>query len=177
LLIGKFLGLSAVLAIANLFGFGVAGGVIAINVKGVMWGEYLVFILSSILLGVVFIAIALLFSSIFKKRSTSLGGAIFLWFLFAVIWGIILSGIIIAQYGTDVITDENWMGPTWYYIASIINPISAFSVLVSLNVTPISTSIIQLPDIYTTPVMLLVLFSWIVITLTVSYYMLIRKDL
>lgn len=176
-LIGKFLGLGAVLAVAESIGFGVAGGVIALNVTGVQWGDYLVFILSSILLGLVFIAVALLFSSIFKKRSTSLGGAIMLWFLFSMIWGIILSGIIIARYGFEVFTDPDWVGPTWYYAASIINPISAFSMLVSLNVTPVQTNVIRMPSFYTTPLMLLILLAWIVGSLLLAHVILNRQDL
>ncbi|RLF47909.1 MAG: hypothetical protein DRN29_01300 [Thermoplasmata archaeon] len=177
ILIGKFLGLGAVLAIANIAGFGVAGIVIGINVKGVQWGAYFVFIFASILLGLVFISISMLFSCIFKKRSTALGGAIFLWFLFTMIWGTILSGILIAKYGLSAMMNEDWMAPTWYYIASIINPISAFSVLVSINVTPISTHLTRYPSFYTTPVTLLILLSWITISLVLAYYLFTKKDL
>ena len=177
ILIGKFLGLGAVLAIANIAGFGVAGIVIGINVKGVQWGAYFVFIFASILLGLVFISISMLFSCIFKKRSTALGGAIFLWFLFTMIWGTILSGSLIAKYGFSAMMNEVWMAPTWYYIASIINPISAFSVLVSINVTPISTHLTRYPSFYTTPVTLLILLSWITISLVLAYYLFTKKDL
>ncbi|MCD6448011.1 MAG: ABC transporter permease, partial [Thermoplasmata archaeon] len=79
ILAGKFIGLSAVMALANFVGFGVAGIVIGINVKGVEWGDYFIFILASILLGMVFIAIAMLMSCAFSKRSTAMGGAIFTW--------------------------------------------------------------------------------------------------
>jgi len=177
ILIGKFIGLGAVTALANIVGFGVAGIVIGINVRGIQWGDYIIFIFAAILLGLVFIAVAMLFSCIFKKRSTSLGGAIFLWFLFSMIWGTILSGILIAKYGLSAITNENWMAPTWYYVASIINPISAFSVLVTLNVTPVSEHIIRYPSFYNTPLTLLILFLWMFISLLLGYYIFDKKDL
>ena len=44
-ILGKFLGLSFVLAVAILVGFGVSGLIIGINVKGVKWGDYGIFIL------------------------------------------------------------------------------------------------------------------------------------
>ena len=177
LIIGKFIGLGAVLALANLIGFGVGGIVIGANVKGVQWGDYIIFISASILLGLVFIAVSMLFSCVFKKRSATLGGAVFLWFLFAIIWSIILVGIATALYGFETLMDENWIVPTWYAITSVVNPISAFSVLVSLNVTPITLNITQLPSIYNTTFMLVILFSWIVISLFLAIYIFERKDL
>ncbi len=176
-LVGKFFGLGMVISLANVIGFGIASVVIGINVRGVQWGDFAIFILASILLGLVFIAISLLFSSVFKKRSTSLGGAILIWFFFAMIWSIILSGIIISKYGLDVVADENWVGPTWYYVASIINPISAFSVLVALNITPIQTNIVNLPSFYTTPVMLAILSIYIILSIALAHIILARKDM
>lgn len=177
LLLGKFLGLSIVIAFTNIVGFGVAGVVIGLNVSGVEWSDFIIFILSSILLGMVFIAISLLFSSIFKKRSTSLGGAIFIWFLFAMIWNIILSGILITQYGLDAITQDGWTGPNWYYVLSMINPIQAFSILVALNVTPIASTITNFPSFYQSSLMLVVLAAWILSTLTLGYFNMRRQDL
>lgn len=176
-LVGKFFGLGMVISLANVIGFGIASVVIGINVRGVQWGDFAIFILASILLGLVFIAISLLFSSVFKKRSTSLGGAILIWFFFSMIWSIILSGIIISKYGFDVVADENWVGPTWYYVASIINPISAFSVLVALNITPIQTNIVNLPSFYTTPVMLAILSIYIILSIALAHIILARKDM
>lgn len=48
ILTGKLFGLGAVMAVATFIGFGVAGIIIALNVKGVQWGNYMVFVLASI---------------------------------------------------------------------------------------------------------------------------------
>ena len=40
---GKFIGLGAVMAMANFIGFGIAGIIIGINVKDVAWGDYFIF--------------------------------------------------------------------------------------------------------------------------------------
>ena len=175
-LFGKFLGLSAVMAVANFIGFGVAGIVIGINVKGVQWSSYGIFIISSILLGIVFIAIAMLFSCLFKKRSTAMAGTIFLWFLFEMIWGVIVAGILIAQYGIEKMTDQNFVAPNWYYLLSLINPIKAYSTLVSLN-TPINNMIGKTPSFVNTPFMLIILFSWMIASLLIAYYIFNRKNL
>ena len=178
IIIGKFLGLSSVLAIAIFIGFGISGIIIGINVKDVQWGDYLVFILSSILFGVVYIALAIFFSSVLKKRSTAIGAAIFIWFLFAMIWNIILFGILVSNYGFDKISQEDWMAPDWYYVSSIINPITAFSMLVALNVGPVQADIAgKLPTFYTTETTLLILFLWVIIPLLVALYIFKKKDI
>ena len=178
IIIGKFLGLSSVLAIAIFIGFGISGIIIGINVKDVQWGDYLVFILSSILFGVVYIALAIFFSSVLKKRSTAIGAAIFIWFLFAMIWNIILFGILVSNYGFDKISQEDWTAPDWYYVSSIINPITAFSMLVALNVGPVQADIAgKLPTFYTTETTLLILFLWVIIPLLVALYIFKKKDI
>ncbi len=173
---GKFIGLGIVMAMANFIGFGIAGIIIGINVKGVEWGGYFIFILSSILLGLVFISIALFFSSIFKKRSTAMGGAIFLWFLFEMIWDIVLAGILIAQYGTKRLSDPNFVAPSYYHILSLINPVKAYSTMAALNISSISSNL-KLPSFVNTPLVLAVLLAWMLIPLLAGYLIFAKKDL
>jgi len=177
ILAGKFIGLSAVMALANFVGFGVAGIVIGINVKGVEWGDYFIFILASILLGMVFIAIAMLMSCAFSKRSTAMGGAIFAWFLFEMIWNMVVSGLLIAKYGFEKLMEENFVAPNWYYIASLINPIKAYSALVSLNITPVAEFIGEMPSFVNTPFNLAILLIWMVASLLLANYLFKNKDL
>jgi len=175
---GKFFGLSSVVAVATLIGFGISGIIIGINVKDVKWGDYGIFILSSILLGLVYISLAMFFSCLLNKRSSAIGAAIFTWFLFAIIWNTILFGILVANYGFDKIANESWMAPNWYYVGSIINPLSAFSLLVSLNVAPVQADIVgKLPSFYTTEISLLILFLWIIIPLLVALFIFNKKDI
>ena len=95
IIIGKYLGLGAVLIVATVFGFGIAGIVIAIN-AGINIAQYLLFIVASIMLGLAYLSIAMFISCIVKKRSTAIGTAIFVWFLFVLIWSIIMQGMLFA---------------------------------------------------------------------------------
>ena len=175
---GKFLGLGLVLAAAIIIGFGAAGLIIAINVSGVQWGDYILFIGAAILLGLVYISLSMFFSSIFKRRATALGGSIFLWFLFAIIWGIILLGIIVANYGFDVIANEDWSAPTWYYVATMLNPITSFQLLVSLNVAAISADIPgTFPSFYNVVTTTVTLLIWILLPLLAAFFLFSKKDL
>ena len=67
ILLGKFIGLGSILAFTIIIGFGVAGIVIALNVPDVNFINYLIFIGSTILIGLVFLSISLFFSTIFKN--------------------------------------------------------------------------------------------------------------
>jgi Cu-processing system permease protein len=175
---GKFVGLSAVLSVATAVGFGVSGIIIGLNVKDVHWAEYGIFILSSFLLGFVYIALAIMFSSILAKRSTALGASVFLWFLFAIIWGIVLVGLLVTQYSFSEITQDDWTGPNWYYLASIINPNSAFQIMVALSISSVAADVAgDLPSFYTTPAALLIILLWIIIPLSMAIFVFRTKDL
>jgi len=177
ILTGKLFGLGAVMAAATFIGFGVAGIIIALNVKGVQWGNYMVFVLASILLGFVFISIAMLFSAIFKKRSAAMGGAVFLWFLFEMIWNIVITGVLTAQYGIEKLTDPNFMAPSWYYVASLINPVKAYSVLVSLSISSVNELAGNIPSFVNVPFSLAILLSWMAGTFALTWYIFNKKDL
>ena len=94
--VGKFIGLACVLTVTICVGFGVAGVIIAAMVTEVNYVEYLVFIVATLLLGLVFLSLALFFSTVFKKRSTAMGGAVLLWFVFNMILPIIMSGLLVS---------------------------------------------------------------------------------
>jgi len=74
ILLGKFFGLGSLLAITIIIGFGFAGIVIGLNVTDVDYLSYLFFILSTVILGLVFLVIALFLSAFFKKRSAAKKG-------------------------------------------------------------------------------------------------------
>lgn len=84
LLLGKFLGHGMILAVATLLGFGVAGLVIAVSADTIEPAELFqslgLFILSAILLGWVFIALAYLVSTAVVEKSRAAGLALLAWF-------------------------------------------------------------------------------------------------
>jgi len=97
IIIGKFIGLGSVVSLAILLGFGIAGGIIGFKTGGIKAGIYSIFLLSSILLGLSYLALAMLLSTLFDKKSGALAGAIFVWFFFAMIFSIILFGIMFTS--------------------------------------------------------------------------------
>jgi Cu-processing system permease protein len=112
IILGKFLGLGSVICSTILIGFG--------------YTPYLSFIGISILIGLAFLSVSMFFSTLFKKRSSAMGGAIFLWFFFSIIWQIILVGVLFAAMMSGGITDSTSI-PGWFFPFLLANPLMVFS--------------------------------------------------
>jgi Cu-processing system permease protein len=178
IILGKFFGLGGILSFSIFIGFGIAGIVIGANVSNVNYLDYLIFIGATILLGLVFLIIAMFFSSLFKKRSTSMGVAIFLWFFFNMILPIIFVGIMAASIGIEGLASGDF--PDWYHGLTLLNPLSVFSALVSLNVDPVSTIegiSVSYPSFYSSELMILILIIWIVGFLLLTFWRFERRDI
>ncbi|RLF46217.1 MAG: hypothetical protein DRN09_00615 [Thermoplasmata archaeon] len=173
---GKFLGLGGVLSLSILLGFGFAGAIIGIMIPNANYGEYLSFILSTVLYGLVYLSVAIFFSTLFKKRATALGGAIFLWFFFNMILPLVLLGIAVAGKALPDIINGNV--PDWYYVLQLINPTSVYSALVSLNVgLELMETVGEYPTFYTTELLVTVLIIWITVFLILTFWRFRRKDI
>lgn len=179
ILLGKFFGLGGILSFTTFIGFGVAGIIIAANVSGVNYTDYLIFIGSTILLGLVFLSLALFFSTLFKKRSTAMGGAILLWFLFNMILPIVFIGVMVANISFESIASGGF--PDWYFTLELFNPLSVYSALISLNVGPVSTMqgalSISYPSFYSSGLMVLILIAWIVVSLILAFWRFDKRDI
>ncbi|MEA3457248.1 MAG: ABC transporter permease subunit [Candidatus Thermoplasmatota archaeon] len=180
IVIGKLMGLGGVLSFTILVGFGIAGVVIGFMVSNVNVIEYLIFIIATILIGLVYLHVAFFFSTLFKKRSTALGGAIFLWFFFNMILPIILLGI---AWGGAALSDiASGTVPDWYFLIDLINPMSVYSALVFLNVggglpsAGAAMPQLQYPGFYTSGLLVLILAVWIVGFGALSYWRFSKKD-
>lgn len=103
LLLGKFVGHGAILGLATLIGFGSAALAIAMLVPDVAFGTLVFafgrFILSSTLLGLVFLAFAYLLSSQAKEKSTAAGLALGVWFLFVLVFDLALLTLLVVTEG------------------------------------------------------------------------------
>jgi len=128
-ILGKFLGLGSVICSTILIGFGIAGIVIAANVPSPNYGAYLIFIGTSMLLGLGFLSISMLLSSIFKSRAAAMGGAIFTWVFFSIIWTFLIVGI--AFY---LMSDGSKPNMDLFYSIQLINPITAHSLIENTNI-------------------------------------------
>ena len=180
ILLGKFLGLGGVLSLSLIFGFGLAGIVIAINISDANFGGYLVFIFETVLFGLVFLSLAMFFSNVLKKRSTAIGVAIFLWLFFILLLPMILGGILIMGVGIEEIMAGSFQVPEWYFGLSLFNPMDVYSSLVTMSITGLSSSSeipLTYPSYYSTGLMVFILSAWIAVFQFLSYWFFNKKDM
>ncbi len=103
ILLGKFLGHGLILALATLIGFGCAAlaiGALVEDVKlSLLAWAFGRFMISSTLLGWVFLALAYVLSSLAKEKSTAAGLALGLWFLFVLVFDLALLTVLVVSEG------------------------------------------------------------------------------
>ena len=103
ILLGKFVGHGLILALAVLIGFGCAALAIGLLVEdiemSVLAWAFGRFMLSSILLGWAFLAMAYLLSSLASEKSTAAGLALGVWFLFVLVFDLVLLAILVFSEG------------------------------------------------------------------------------
>ena len=121
IVLGKFLGQLAVVAIATVIGFCVAAAAIALT-SGVGPGEMTVFLRllgSSVLLGAAFVALGHLASCLVRDRSTAAGIAIAIWLVMVLLWDMGLLGLLVADEGGLIAKKA-------FAMALIVNPADSY---------------------------------------------------
>ncbi len=121
LVLGKYLGLALALTAATVAGFGIVGLILAWQMPAAALFHYLGFMLSSILLGLVFLALAILLSTYAADRTRASGMAIGVWFFFVLVFDLLLLGGIVATGGA-------YGGAIFPYLL-LLNPADIFRIL------------------------------------------------
>lgn len=121
LLLGKYLGLAAALALSTLAGFALVAVLLYQQFHWAGLVHYLGFMFSSVLLGLAFLSLAVLLSVLTRERTRASGLAIVLWFGFVLVFDLVLLGLLVASdgaFGGDAIA-----------YALLLNPADVFRIL------------------------------------------------
>ncbi len=138
-LIGKLLGRSAVVGVATIVAFIAGAIVLAIQYGSFPVTDFLVQGVVTFIFGMVFVGIAIGFSSMTATRSRAMAGAIGLFFLFELVWSIIPLGVYyLIEGGMPNVTEGL---PSWYFLLQIINPTNAYSVAANFLSDPSAPSL------------------------------------
>lgn len=121
--LGKFMGQFVLLSFAIIVGYGAAVLAVSLSGDGIFFEQqWLVFfklLLSSILLGAVFLSLGLLLSAGLKERAAAAAAAIGVWLLFVVLFDMGLMGLLIST-GESLVSDT---AVKWIMLA---NPADAY---------------------------------------------------
>lgn len=121
LLLGKYLGLAAALALSTVAGFGLVGAILAFRLPADALFHYAGFMASSILLGMAFLSLAVALSVIASDRTRASGAAIGVWFFFVLVFDLLLLGALVATGG-------EYGGQVFPYLL-LLNPADVFRIL------------------------------------------------
>ena len=124
IVLGKFAGQVAILAIATVVGFGVAALVTGLGDGGdaEAWGAFGVMVGGSILLGAAFIALGTLFSAVVAERGTAAGVSAAAWLIFVVLFDMALLAILVADEGQAISGDL-------FRVLLLLNPTDVYRML------------------------------------------------
>lgn len=182
-LMGKFAGLWAVLSSALILGVGLGGLVVVGNTQEGASGlrVLVVFVLETMLWGASWMAITLLVSALFDRRSTAMAGALFAWFTFSVIW-VPVTVLVIALAGAPGAATASGGGSQWLLALELLNPNSVYGGLVSrsLDVYPgVIGAVVQrvVPLKATGFTYAVALFAWITLPLVAAYVRFRGRDI
>lgn len=178
-LIGKLLGLGSVIIFSIFLGFGLGGIIIMASYGAEAWGGYLSFIMLSIFLGFIYLSLSICISSFCKKRVTSIGGGILIFF-----WGLIYGSIVLGiLFGSGYSFEDFQTGnvPDWFFNSVVFSPGDAHQTAVQIafgvrNIEAMGFSI-EIPEFLSMEMLLIVHFIWFIIPLLLAYFFFKRRDL
>ncbi|HEY6896152.1 MAG TPA: ABC transporter permease subunit, partial [Rhodocyclaceae bacterium] len=164
LLVGKFLGLSAALAASTVVGFGLVGALLSVKMPAAALFHYAGFVLSSVLLGMSFLSLAVMVSVFATDRTRASGAAIALWFFFVLVFDLLLLGGLVVsggQVGVDV-----------FPYLLLLNPADIFRILNIFGLEEVRTLYgltTVFPDRLANPLLLgAMMVAWIVAPLGIA---------
>lgn len=178
-LLGKFTGLSMVIALAITSGFGIAGIVIAVLAGTAKIGSYLLFIFLTVMLGMVYLSLSVLFSALCSRRSTSLGLGILIFF-WSSIYGTVVLGIFLATGGDlmQMVSGESSV-PAWMWYSMFLSPsdLTQTGIMLAFDIKRAFGYNMGVPDYMNLPAVVLAQILWILIPLLLADRVLGKRDL
>lgn len=134
--LGKYAALASVLSTTIFVGFGGAGAIIALG-SGASFSlpNYLMFLLSTLIMGLIFLGLSMLISVLASRRSVAVGAGVLVWFFFCMIISLLITGIYAATSGDNIqsVFSGN-IGPSaWLWKAMFLSPIDTYQMNVILT--------------------------------------------
>lgn len=178
---GKVIGRTGVVAVSIIIGFAVGIVVLYVLANSFSPMNYVVFVITTILLGTVFISLSIGLSSATASTTRAAWGAFGLFLLFQFVWG--LTNTLLLFFITGSIVPE-MPPPDWYLLLSRLNPKSAYQAAAT-TVLPDAASgrnalaggSGNLPFFLEEWFGFVILAFWIVIPLGIGYLSFQRADL
>lgn len=176
-LLGKFVGLVAVLGLATVLGYGAAAAALVLSRNGVpaaSWHAFALMIGSSILLGAAFITLGMLASTLVRDRGAAAGVAVGLWLLMVLLWDMALLAVLVADAGETI-------SAGMVDVALLLNPADVYRLLNLAGLPGLGalSGMVGLAEGtgLTPPVLVAVLAAWVLVPLAAAAAIFTRREL
>jgi len=178
-LLGKYLGLGSVICFSVFVGFGISGLIIAATAGGGQWVGYISFMLLTMLLGMLYLSLSVCFSSVLKRRVTSLAAGVVVSFLGMVI-GMIMMGLY-ASTGGDLgafLMGDMTGVPDWFWVEVFLSPQdgSQVAAMLAFGISEFMGYEFDLPSYINLGTLALSQVIWTLIPLTFSFLWFRKRD-
>lgn len=174
--VGKFIGHSLILLIAILLGYGTAAvaGVASADFDLAGLDAYLAMMGSSLLLGMVFVALAYLISILARERATAAGMAVGLWMLFVVLYDLLLLGLLLVD-------EQQRIGAGLFSTLLLLSPADVYRVfnLAAFGEVARFTGVsgVGAGEGFSAGVLLALLAAWVLVPLLLTVQLFQRREL
>lgn len=165
LLLGKYLGLGTALAFSTIAGFGLVGIILSYGIGISALLHYAGFMITTLLMGLAFLSLALLLSAYCTTRMAASGAAIALWFFFVLVYDLILIGTLVVAGGGYI--------SRLFPLLLLLNPADIFRIINVYNLEEVrslyglATVLPQTLASYW--ILCLALIFWIAVPLAIAY--------
>lgn len=170
-IIGKFWGLFIALTLSTLAGFGISGVLLISNAGTSAIGSYAVFIVNSIVLGIIFLSLSFLISVMFYERTKVIAFTVFLWLFFTILYDLGLVGMLITTKGA--------MGAGVLSVLMFLNPVDVYRMLNFISIGEfkvfLGLAVVELPAYMRPTILWGVSLIWVIMPLMASYYLFKRR--
>lgn len=176
IVVGKILGLFGSIALSMISGFVIAGGIIAAQSSTEGLASYVLFVILSLSLSLVFLSLPLLVSTLAGRKAKAFGVSLFLWFFFVLFYDLLAIGITLLLRGPSA----NF----FLFLSLFGNPVDLVrvsSLIIFDNVTifgPAGAAVLRFLGGPSLSILLLVgaILAWVVTPLAVSARLMKRQD-
>ena len=179
ILFGKLIGLGSVIIVSILVGFGFGGILITATVGSESWLSYIAFIGLTIFLGFIYLSLSICISSFFKRRITSIGGGLLIFF-WGMIVGSILMGVVFAS-GFEMKDMMTGNFPEWYWYETLFSPMDLHQTTVTkafgIETIKYMDFSIDMPEFLNIGLLLFTHLIWFIVPLILSYRFFKKRDI
>lgn len=176
-LLGKLAGLASVLVVATVLGFGVGGVVVTVVAGGENVPAFLTFIGLAILLGLLYLSLAVFFSTITRRRATSIAAGVLVFF-WSMIYGTLVFGIYLATGGSlqEMLAGEPL--PDWFWGSVVLSPMDMhqMAVMQAFGLERAFGFDIAPPAYMTLEYLVVVQLVWLIVPVLLAFWAFRRRD-